>query len=77
MRFTCAAGTDRGVVRRVNEDSYGMLADRGLFVVADGVGGHAATSCCSLPMGSPGCSRMGICSGSWPRKADQGAGRID
>ncbi len=42
MRFTCAARTDRGVVRPVNEDSYGMLADRGVFIVADGMGGHAA-----------------------------------
>lgn len=42
MHFTCAARTDVGVVRSGNEDNYLMLADRGLFVVADGMGGHAA-----------------------------------
>ena len=42
MRFSCAARTDVGVVRSGNEDSYMMTSDRGLFVVADGMGGHAA-----------------------------------
>ncbi|MFZ5623169.1 MAG: Stp1/IreP family PP2C-type Ser/Thr phosphatase [Gemmatimonadota bacterium] len=42
MRFSCAARTDAGIVRAGNEDNYLMLADRGLFVVADGMGGHAA-----------------------------------
>ena len=42
MHFSCAARTDVGVVRSGNEDSYLMLSDRGIFVVADGMGGHAA-----------------------------------
>lgn len=42
MRFSCAARTDVGVVRSGNEDSYLMAAERGLFIVADGMGGHAA-----------------------------------
>jgi serine/threonine protein phosphatase PrpC len=42
MRFSCAARTDVGVVRSGNEDSYLMSSERGLFVVADGMGGHAA-----------------------------------
>ena len=42
MQFTCAARTDVGAVRSGNEDNYLMLADRGLFIVADGMGGHAA-----------------------------------
>lgn len=42
MHFTCAARTDVGIVRSGNEDSYLMLADRGIFIVADGMGGHAA-----------------------------------
>lgn len=42
MRFTCAARTDVGIVRSGNEDNYLMLSDRGLFIVADGMGGHAA-----------------------------------
>jgi protein phosphatase len=42
MRFSCAARTDVGVVRSGNEDSYLMASERGLFIVADGMGGHAA-----------------------------------
>jgi serine/threonine protein phosphatase PrpC len=42
MRFSCAARTDVGVVRSGNEDTYLMANERGLFVVADGMGGHAA-----------------------------------
>jgi serine/threonine protein phosphatase PrpC len=42
VRFTCAARTDVGIVRSGNEDNYLMLADRGVFIVADGMGGHAA-----------------------------------
>ena len=42
MRFSCAARTDVGVVRSGNEDAYLMGSERGLFVVADGMGGHAA-----------------------------------
>ncbi|MBV8762740.1 MAG: serine/threonine-protein phosphatase [Deltaproteobacteria bacterium] len=34
--------TDVGVVRDHNEDSAYMAADRGFFIVADGMGGHAA-----------------------------------
>jgi len=42
VHFSCAARTDVGVVRSGNEDSFAMLADRGIFIVADGMGGHAA-----------------------------------
>jgi protein phosphatase len=42
VRFSCAARTDVGIVRSGNEDNYLMLADRGVFIVADGMGGHAA-----------------------------------
>ena len=42
MRISCAGNTDVGVVRSGNEDSYLMVPDRGIFVVADGMGGHAA-----------------------------------
>jgi PPM family protein phosphatase len=40
--FTAGACSDRGPVRRINEDSYLINAETGLLVVADGMGGHAA-----------------------------------
>ena len=42
VRFTCAGRTDVGIVRAGNEDNYLMIPDRGVFIVADGMGGHAA-----------------------------------
>ena len=42
MRVSWAAATDPGLRRPVNEDSYCARPDLGLFVVADGMGGHAA-----------------------------------
>ena len=40
--FWAAAGTHRGRKRAGNEDSFACDAERGVFVVADGMGGHAA-----------------------------------
>lgn len=42
VRFTCAGRTDVGVVRSGNEDAFLMVPDAGIFIVADGMGGHAA-----------------------------------
>ncbi len=42
MHITCAGRTDVGVIRSGNEDNYIVVPDRGIFVVADGMGGHAA-----------------------------------
>jgi protein phosphatase len=42
MRLESYAVTDTGPVREHNEDSWGADVDAGLFVVADGMGGHAA-----------------------------------
>lgn len=44
LTFTCAAATDVGRRRSNNEDSYGSFLSKevSLFVVADGMGGHAA-----------------------------------
>jgi protein phosphatase len=42
MRYTAAVQTDVGRRRRENEDSFCVVPDLGLYVVADGMGGHAA-----------------------------------
>ncbi|HEV8268311.1 MAG TPA: Stp1/IreP family PP2C-type Ser/Thr phosphatase, partial [Thermoanaerobaculia bacterium] len=42
MTISAFGLTDVGRKRRHNEDAYLLDSDRGLFVVADGMGGHAA-----------------------------------
>lgn len=42
MRYVAAAKTDVGRKRQVNEDSFCLAPELGLYVVADGMGGHAA-----------------------------------
>ncbi len=42
IAWEAAGGTHRGRVRKTNEDSIRLDAERGIFVVADGMGGHAA-----------------------------------
>src|SRR5271163_539863 len=40
--YEAAAASHRGRVRTANEDSFGICAEEGLFVVCDGMGGAAA-----------------------------------
>jgi serine/threonine protein phosphatase PrpC len=40
--FHCGAATDTGLLRDRNEDRYWIDTERGVFLVVDGVGGHAA-----------------------------------
>ena len=42
MRFECASRTHVGLVRKINEDSLFADPARGLWAVADGMGGHEA-----------------------------------
>ncbi len=42
VHFTSAGRTDVGVVRSGNEDSFLLEPQHGVFIVADGMGGHAA-----------------------------------
>lgn len=42
FRFDWQARTDRGSVREHNEDSFAAVPDRGIWLVADGMGGHEA-----------------------------------
>ena len=42
LKVSAFGNTDRGKVRANNEDAFLCATERGLFVVADGMGGHAA-----------------------------------
>lgn len=42
MKVRYAAGTHPGMKRSHNEDNYFLLAEENLYVVADGMGGHAS-----------------------------------
>jgi serine/threonine protein phosphatase PrpC len=42
MKWTCAGKSDVGRVRQGNEDSLFADEERGVFIVADGMGGHVA-----------------------------------
>jgi serine/threonine protein phosphatase PrpC len=42
MRYECASRTNVGLKRKINEDSILAASERGLWVVADGMGGHEA-----------------------------------
>ncbi len=42
LRVVAAGRTDVGLLREHNEDSFALLDAHGLFVVADGMGGHRA-----------------------------------
>ena len=42
IRISSSVASDPGLRRESNEDAYCARADLGLFVVADGMGGHAA-----------------------------------
>ena len=42
IRYSVAGRTDVGVIRSGNEDNFLMVPDEGVFIVADGMGGHAA-----------------------------------
>ena len=42
MKLKTAGSTDIGLKRKINEDMYLVRNDLGLFIVADGMGGHKA-----------------------------------
>src|SRR5205807_1553783 len=41
-KLRCAGASDPGRVRRNNEDAFHVDAERGIFLVVDGIGGQAA-----------------------------------
>lgn len=42
IRWSCAGRSDRGARRKINEDSILLRTDAGIWLVADGMGGHEA-----------------------------------
>ena len=42
LRFEVAGKTDTGIVRKNNEDAFAVDAKHGIFVLCDGMGGHAS-----------------------------------
>ncbi len=42
MRVCAFGQSDLGLVRQTNEDSFGLFPEQNLYIVADGMGGHAA-----------------------------------
>jgi len=48
MKIRSTGGTHVGRVRSSNEDHYGIFENLGLYVVADGIGGHAAGEVASV-----------------------------
>ncbi len=42
MKVKCAGKSHIGMKRKINEDSYLIAPDLGLYVIADGMGGHRA-----------------------------------
>jgi protein phosphatase len=59
VHYTCGARTDAGLVRPGNEDHFAVLAERGIFIVADGMGGHAAGELASEMAVRITCQAMG------------------
>src|SRR4030042_1635725 len=42
LRFIVHGKTDKGLVRKENEDAFCIEKDHGLLAIADGMGGHAS-----------------------------------
>ena len=75
MNFIAAGLSDVGRQREHNEDSYCILSDHRLFVVADGMGGHRAGDVASHMATTEmtaffDATRIGGDAGDWPAEDD-------
>lgn len=52
IRWSCAGRSDRGAKRKINEDSILMRPDAGIWLAADGMGGHEAGDVASAMVAS-------------------------
>jgi serine/threonine protein phosphatase PrpC len=52
IRWSCAGRSDRGAKRKINEDSILMRTDAGIWLAADGMGGHEAGDVASAMVAS-------------------------
>ena len=70
-----AGGTDIGCVRERNEDAYFVDAENGIFIVADGVGGHGGGDKAALMATTllPEIIRRRIAESPGPRSSDDPA----
>jgi protein phosphatase len=74
VTLRCAVASDSGQLRENNEDAARALPDSGLFVVADGMGGHIAGEVASR-VASDAIVDV-VCSGSSPRRIRDESSRL-
>jgi protein phosphatase len=65
-----AGGTDIGLRRATNEDAFAVRSDLGLFLIADGMGGHAAGDVASSLAIEAIAGLVGNLDHTWPGDAD-------
>jgi protein phosphatase len=80
MKIRYAAKTDVGMKRDHNEDTFGVLEEDRLFIVADGMGGHACGEVASKMAADTMCEffkRTRDDDVTWPYKLDKRLGLLE